>query len=82
MGPRVILHVGAMKSGTSYVQAMLYANKEILAERGVLVPGATWSDQVRAVQDVLGRESAQTGRIAGCWDRMVEEVAGHDRAAV
>lgn len=82
MSPRVILHVGAMKSGTSYVQALLYANQEILAERGVLVPGASWQDQVRAVQDVLGRESAQTGDLTGCWDRMVEQIKAYDGTAV
>ncbi len=82
MGQRVILHVGAMKSGTSYVQALLYANRQLLAERGVLVPGRTWSDQVRAAQDVLGMASARTGDISGCWDRLVEEIAAHDGTAV
>jgi hypothetical protein len=82
MGQRVILHVGAMKSGTSYVQAMLYANQAALAERGVLVPGRTWSDQVRAAQDVLGLASARTGDISGCWDRLVDEIAAYDGTAV
>jgi len=82
MGQRVILHVGAMKSGTSYVQALLHANRQLLAERGVLVPGRTWSDQVRAAQDVLGMASARTGDISGCWDRLVEEIVAHDGTAV
>ena len=82
MGQRVILHVGAMKSGTSYLQALLYANRPMLAERGVLVPGRTWSDQVRAVQDVLGMASERTGDISGCWDGLVEEVAAYDGTAV
>ncbi len=82
MGQRVILHVGAMKSGTSYVQALLYANRQVLAERGVLVPGRTWSDQVRAAQDVLGMASARTGDISGCWERLVEEMAAYDGTAV
>ncbi|MET0999065.1 MAG: hypothetical protein ABWX73_10150 [Marmoricola sp.] len=82
MGQRVILHVGAMKSGTSYLQALLYANEAVLAERGVLVPGQTWSDQVRAAQDVLGLASARTGDISGSWDRLVQEVAAYDGTAV
>ncbi len=82
MGQRVILHAGAMKSGTSYLQALLYANKASLAERGVLVPGQTWNDQVRAVQDVLGLASARTGDISGSWDRLVEEIAAYDGSAV
>lgn len=82
MGQRVILHVGAMKSGTSYLQALLFANQAELAARGVLVPGVTWSDQVRAAQDVLGLASARTGDISGSWDRMVEEIAAYDGTAV
>src|ERR1700712_5458254 len=82
MGQRVILHVGAMKSGTSYVQELLFENQALLAERGVLVPGRTWSDQVRAVQDLLGLGSARTGDISGYWDRIVTAVADHDGTSV
>ena len=82
MGQRVVLHVGAMKSGTSYVQALLFANRAVLAERGVLVPGRTWSDQVRAAQDVLGLASARTGDISGHWDRQAEEIAAYDGTGV
>lgn len=82
MGQRVILHVGAMKSGTSYLQSLLFANQAALAERGVLVPGGTWSDQTRAVQDVLGLGSARTGDISGLWDRLVEDVSAYDGTAV
>ena len=82
MGQRVILHVGAMKSGTTYVQGLLYANQQVLAERGVLVPGRTWYDQVRAVQDVLGLSAARWGDTTGCWDGLVEEIAAHEGTAV
>ncbi len=82
MGQRVVLHVGAMKSGTSYLQALLFANQDTLAERGVLVPGRTWSDQVRCVQDVLGLGSARTGDISGYWDRLVEQTRAHDGTSV
>lgn len=79
MASQVILHVGAMKSGTSYLQALLFANQALLGSRGVLVPGATWDDQVRAVQDVLAR-GASAGD--GSWDRLVEQVSRHEGTAV
>ncbi|MCW2760520.1 MAG: hypothetical protein JWR85_721 [Marmoricola sp.] len=82
MGQRVVLHVGAMKSGTSYLQALLFTNQAVLAERGVLVPGRTWSDQVRSVQDVLGLGSARTGDISGYWDRLVSETTSYDGTSV
>ena len=34
----VVLHIGTMKSGTSYIQAVLRRNKRLLSRDGVLVP--------------------------------------------
>lgn len=82
MGRRVVLHVGAMKSGTSFLQSLLFANQTTLAERGVLVPGRAWSDQVRAVQDVLGLGSTRTGDISGCWDRLLDRTREFDGTSV
>ncbi len=57
-GPVVFLHVGAMKTGTTYLQHVLTANAGELAVAGFLFPGGTWGAQVRAVRDILrlGRE--------------------------
>jgi len=82
MGQRVILHVGAMKSGTTYLQELMFANKRVLAERGVLVPGRTWRDQASAVKDVLGLSVARWGDNSGSWRSLVEEIAAHDGTAV
>jgi len=68
---RVVLHVGAMRSGTSYVQRLLATNKE-LSERGVLLPGNAWRAWVRAVAGVLGRQRVATQRtleVAGTGNR-------------
>ena len=51
--PTVVLHIGAMKTGTSYLQSVLEQDKELLGERGVYWPGASWKDQRLAVQDLL-----------------------------
>ncbi|MDN4162231.1 hypothetical protein [Nocardioides abyssi] len=81
MASRVVLHVGLMKSGTSYLQQRLGANRTLLRERGVLFPGESWRDQVLAVSDVLGRK--QAGPAArGRWAALVAEVAAYDGVVV
>jgi len=72
MAERVVLHVGAMKSGTSYIQARLLANQDVLREQGFLYPGRTWREQVLAVTDVLGERRAgpvSDFRGVGAWGR-------------
>jgi hypothetical protein len=77
MARRVVLHVGLMKSGTSYLQARLHANQSLLAARDVLFPGETWRDQVLAVSDVLGRKQAGPSA-TGRWAPFVAEIAAYD----
>lgn len=72
-----------MKSGTTYLQGALYKNKALLAERGFLVPGARWRQQIEAVLDVKGRRSHPEGdSVAGAWDRLVAEVDDWDGTAL
>lgn len=70
---RVVLHIGAPKTGTSFVQSVLSNNRRLLAERGVLWPGRTWSDQVRAVEDLrdAARDDAES---APRWDALVRQI--------
>ena len=74
MAERVVLHVGAMKSGTTYVQSLLFANQAALAEQGILVPGRTWWDQVNGVFDVLGRRKQGHIDVSGSWRRLLDEI--------
>ena len=74
MAQQVVLHVGSMKSGTSYLQSLLFANQDLLADRGVLVPGRRWRDQVAAVADVLDRARVARTPQEGAWQRLVEGV--------
>lgn len=79
MAERVVLHVGTMKSGTSYLQALLFAEKERLADAGVLVPGDRWLDQVRAVRQALAPRRQGSREY---WEAMVEEIRTTPGAAV
>ena len=81
MAKRVVLHVGLMKSGTSYLQQRLVANRDLLASRGVLFPGGAWRDQVLAFSDVLGRRQAGAAAV-GRWRGLVEEAAAFDGTVV
>lgn len=82
MAQRVILHVGAMKSGTSYLQRLLFLNKERLAGQGVVVPGQAWPDQVRAVSDVLERKRVVSAPPEGAWQGLVDEIAATSGTAL
>ena len=53
MADRVVLHIGSMKSGTSFIQNVLGNNREALAEHGITFAGERWRDQVTAVQDLI-----------------------------
>ncbi len=73
MSRRVFLHVGVPKSGTSYVQKVMRANKARLAsEASLLFPGDLWRHQVLAVRDLRGMKPRRPSR--GAWARLVAEV--------
>lgn len=78
--PVVFLHIGASKTGTTFLQSLMTTNKERLAAAGYLFPGETWVRQVRAVQDVLGRirnDPKLKAAAAGAWDSTVQEMLAH-----
>lgn len=84
MAEKVFLHIGAMKSGTSFVQATMAANQGVLKEHGVLFPGTRWRDQVRAVMDVLDqkRDGVKPENTLGAWQRLVDEIDAWPGTAV
>jgi hypothetical protein len=55
MMPTVHLHIGEPKSGTTYLQAMLEENRDVLERAGMLTPGPR--EQIRAAQDAIRRTS-------------------------
>ncbi|MEU8345907.1 hypothetical protein AB0C74_29765 [Spirillospora sp. NPDC048832] len=77
-GPRrsVFLHVGAAKSGTSFLQDVLWRNRDRLREHGVLYPGADFSAHVRAAFDLRRTffPEASDPWTRGAWQDLVEEV--------
>ena len=78
MAQRVVLHIGLMKSGTTFLQGRLDANREQLAEQDILFPGPNWGRQVRAVSDLM--ESKH--RKPGAWAKLRDEINEHPGTAI
>ena len=69
---RVFLHVGAPKTGTTYLQDVLWANRAALARQGVLYPGHRASAHFLAAQDLRGQyfRGHRRPEVTGAWDRL------------
>jgi hypothetical protein len=78
MARRVVVHVGLMKSGTTFLQGRMAANRRRLDRQGVLFPGPGWRRHVNAVQDLLGFP----GHTPGSWDSLVREINDYPGTAV
>ncbi len=76
MATRLVLHVGVMKSGTTFIQRVLLANQERLKEQGILFPGRRWRRQVVAVRDLMAQVDEQGNRLDpdGPWNTMAAKI--------
>lgn len=84
MASRVFLHVGLPKTGTTYLQSILWANKAALREQGVLLPGFgarqhLWASGAVREERKLPRRHRDAPR---AWDELVAEVADWPGTAV
>ena len=72
----VYLHVGLPKTGTSYLQTLLWDSRESLADHGVLVPGDRLVAQNLAAWDMMGRRprGADQPKLPGSWQALVTQV--------
>lgn len=66
-GPRVYLHIGEPKTGTTFLQDVLWRNRDLLAARGIVLPGYERRDHVRARRDLRG-EVREAGDLAHRWE--------------
>lgn len=75
-GPRrVFLHIGLPKTGTTYLQGILWANRRQLAADGVFLPGFGHREHLWAALDLAERPRlARRHRDApGAWKRLVAQ---------
>jgi hypothetical protein len=74
---RVFVHIGLPKTATSYLQTILWSNRDILRERGVVVPGAERRDHLWASRTVREESSQDRApdRHRTAWARLRDELA-------
>lgn len=72
---RVFLHVGSPKTGTTFLQEVLWRQKDLAAEQGLLLPMRSFFDHYLATLDVRGLADRppHPPRAAGMWKAMVDE---------
>jgi hypothetical protein len=71
----VYLHVGAPKTGTTYLQDRLNLNRSELARHGVHYPLGMYSSHFRAALDLVGLGWGGIGaQVGGEWDKLMRRV--------
>ena len=83
--PRVFLHIGEPKTGTTFLQQVMWRNRSELAAQGVVLPGHHPQDHFRASQDLRGIEklpSDPAGSWAGEWEILARQALQAPQAAV
>ncbi|MDP3891380.1 hypothetical protein [Nocardioides sp.] len=83
MSKRVLLHVGTPKTGTSYLQDVLFRNRKTLAEAGILYPADRFDAHFLAALDLMrlpwgGLET----EAVGAWDDLARRVRDWSGTAV
>ncbi|MDZ5621230.1 hypothetical protein [Nocardioides bizhenqiangii] len=80
MRPRVFLHVGSPKTGTTFLQDVLWSQRATAGEQGLLLPGERFNDHFLATLDVRGLvdDPSCPERARGMWDRLVAEALAWD----
>jgi hypothetical protein len=79
----VIVHVGTPKTGTSFVQDVLFLNRDTLAQQGILYPADRFDEHFLAALDLMelhwgGLET----QAVGAWDRLAERVRAWDGTVI
>jgi hypothetical protein len=83
MTRRVYLHVGAPKTGTTYLQDRLALNRNELGRHGVHYPLGLHASQFTAALDLIERSwGGQLEAARGDWDKLMDRVRRHDGTVI
>lgn len=83
--PKIFIHIGEPKTGTTFLQQLMFANQRALVAQGVALPGARPRYHFRATQDLRGIVAAPgdpLGPFEGAWDRLVAEALRGQRVGL
>ncbi|MBM9458717.1 hypothetical protein JK386_02270 [Nocardioides sp. zg-536] len=83
MSRRVLLHVGTPKTGTSYLQDVLFSNRELLLTHGISYPADRFDAHFLAALDLMRlRWGGLEMEAVGAWDRLAAQVREHDGTSI
>jgi hypothetical protein len=83
--PRIYLHIGEPKTGTTFLQDAMWGNRSWLSSRGILLPGYSHQDHSRASRDLRGARRAASDPAdpwTGEWDVLTRQALRGRRSAV
>ncbi len=79
MARRVFWHIGLPKTGTTYLQGILWDNQEALRASGLLLPGIGHREHLWAALEVQERDMTRRApKAAGAWERVIAEIEAFD----
>lgn len=82
-GQRIVFHIGTPKSGTTYLQELLWESRPALLEAGVRYPGEGPADHFRATLEFHGNFHGWRDRaVDGAWQRLVTAAREHEGTTV
>ena len=80
MTNRIFLHVGSPKTGTTFLQQVLWSQREMAQEQGLMLPLTSFNDHYLGTLDVRGLADSDDAprRAAGMWKRLASEAEAWD----
>lgn len=72
MASTVYFHIGLPKTGTTYLQAALWNNLDVLREQGYELAAEEFMDHRRATGDLTGRRTGN--KASGAWDVLAHAI--------
>ena len=81
MSRRAFLHIGSPKTGTTFLQQVLWSQKDAVRDGGLLLPGRAFNDHWLAYMDLRGGHD-EAPQSVEAWGRLVEEMADWDGNAL
>lgn len=82
---RVFLHVGLPKTATTYLQTILWSNREVLEGQGVRLPGRARHEHLwasRAIRESAAQLQRRGEQQRGAWNRLRDDVAAWPRTSI
>lgn len=83
--PKIFIHVGEPKTGTTYLQQLMFSNQTALVRQGVILPGGRPRYHFRATQDLRGVVPEPGDPLApfhGAWDKLAAEALAAPRVGL